>query len=82
MVSSVIISWTCRLVNGFRFIRLERILRIIKGFTEGAVYKCLECFIPHFAQLDKAGLITVERFTEGTELIGAAEVQLQIDLIR
>jgi len=24
----------------------------------------------------------VERFTEGTELIGAAEVQLQSDLIR
>jgi len=25
---------------------------------------------------------SVERFTEGTELIGAAEVQLQSDLIR
>jgi len=26
--------------------------------------------------------IPVERFTEGTELMGAAEVQLQSDLIR
>jgi len=76
VVSLVIISWICGLANGFRFIRLERILRIIKSFTEGVTYKRLKCFIPHFAQLDRAGLITVERFTKGTELMGAAEVQL------
>jgi len=51
-------------------------------FAEGAARERLKCFIPHFAQLDRAGLITVELFTEGTELMGAAEVQLQIDLIR
>ena len=33
-----------------------------------------------FVEGDK--LICVERFTEGTELMGAAEVQLQSDLIR
>ena len=76
MVSSVIISWICRLANRFRFIRLKRILRIIKGFTEGITCKRLKCFVPHFAQLDKARLITVERFTEGIELMGAVEVQL------
>jgi len=42
-------SWICGLVNGFGFIGLERILRIIKGFVEGAAYKRLECFILHFA---------------------------------
>jgi len=76
------ISWICGLANRFGFVGLERILRIIKGFAEGAAYERLKCFVPHFTQLDKAGLITVERFTKGTELIGAAEVQLQSDLIR
>ena len=49
-------------------------MRIIEGFTEGAACERLKYFILHFAYLDKAGLITVERFTKGTELIRAAEV--------
>jgi len=61
-------------VNRFRFVRLKRILYIIKGFTEGAACKRLKCFVLHFTQLDRAGLITVERFTEGTELMGVVEV--------
>jgi len=58
----------------FGFIGLERILRIIEGFAEGVARKRLECFVPHFAQLDRARLITVERFTKGMELMGAVEV--------
>jgi len=33
-----------------------------KGFIKGAAYERLNQLVPHFAQSDRAGLITVERF--------------------
>jgi len=46
------------------------------------VIRLLDCTEGRWLLKSGFVVISVERFTEGTELIGAAEVQLQSDLIR